>query len=167
MSSQSFPLGKWCDTNKLNNTPRCWLRTLDEDGLTYRYFPPARTRTGPLPIRKTRKRRPQNISWVINPTYSQLRGPPGLPGLRDWSHSFDASYRPSWDAQHRTSLARTCLPLEECVARGHLRVRGILDLAPVRARAVRMVATARELGHDARQVVRSALKLTAPQAESS
>ena len=59
------------------------------------------------------------------------------------------------DAQHRMALARTCSALEEFVASGHLGVRRILDLAPVGARAVRMVATARELAHDALEVVRT------------
>src|SRR5688500_9700113 len=52
-------------------------------------------------------------------------------------------------------LARPCPALEEFVARSHLSVRGILDLQPVGARAVRMVATARELGDDALEVVRT------------
>jgi hypothetical protein len=37
----------------------------------------------------------------------------------------------------------------------HLRVRGILDLAATDVRAIRMVATARELAHDALEVVRT------------
>jgi hypothetical protein len=59
------------------------------------------------------------------------------------------------DAQHRTALARSCSTFEEFVAGGHLRVTGILDLDPVRARAIGMVATARELPHDALEVVRT------------
>jgi hypothetical protein len=59
------------------------------------------------------------------------------------------------DTQHRTALARTCSALEEFVASGHLGVRGILDLEPVGARAVRMVPTARELAHDALKIVRA------------
>jgi hypothetical protein len=39
------------------------------------------------------------------------------------------------------------------VASGHLRVANILDLAPIGIRAVGMVATARELAHDALEVV--------------
>jgi len=58
-------------------------------------------------------------------------------------------------AQHRRAPAGTSSPLEEFVASGHLRVTGILDLEPVGACAVRMVATARELAHDAVKVVRA------------
>ena len=36
-----------------------------------------------------------------------------------------------------------------------VRVSGILDLAPVGARAVRMITTTRELAHDALEVVRT------------
>jgi hypothetical protein len=57
------------------------------------------------------------------------------------------------DAQHRTTLAGTCSAVEQFVARGHLRVRGILDLAPAGAPAVRMVRTRRELAHDALEVM--------------
>jgi hypothetical protein len=56
---------------------------------------------------------------------------------------------------------RTAARLRPLAPRWRVRVarssacRGILDLAPVGARAVRMVATARELAHDALEVVRT------------
>jgi hypothetical protein len=50
---------------------------------------------------------------------------------------------------------RTPPSLKKFVASSHLRVRRILDLAPVGARAVRMVTTARELAYDALEVVRT------------
>jgi hypothetical protein len=55
------------------------------------------------------------------------------------------------DAQHQTAPARTCSAVEEFVARGHLRVGGILHFAPVGARAARMVPTAGELRRDSRE----------------
>jgi hypothetical protein len=60
-----------------------------------------------------------------------------------------------WDAQRQTALARTYSALKQFVASGHLRILRILDLAPVGGGAVRMAATARELAHDALEVVRT------------
>ena len=50
---------------------------------------------------------------------------------------------------------RTCSALEEFVPSGHLRVAGILDLDPVRARAIAVVSTIDGLCDDALEIMRA------------
>jgi serine/threonine protein kinase len=55
--------------------------------------------------------------------------------------------------QHWRQVAWLSSPLEQFVPSGHLCVGGILDLDPVRAGPVRVIATVCRLGHDALEIV--------------